>query len=1297
MTQMVAWMGEALNRARVAELIVTHAQGRRRGSGYRVTTEAVLTAAHLLEGALSVRVRFEPDLAGEWATTAISWWADPDSDVAVLSISPRPGERPVSPVRFGRIGDRAAVLAVQAVGFPRWKIRTDDGTIPAAGDGRSRYRDAHHAVGSVAVLSNWREGTLEVAVASAPAADPSGQVSPWEGMSGAALWVGERIVGVVSKHHPGDGLARLAAARIDLAVDRCDLARRSALRALCPLLPGNSEQLPDVLPALPGQRVTTAYLAQLADVAPEHLLDRELELDELVSFCAGEKPYAWWQAGPWAGKSALLSWFVLHPPAGVEVVSFFITSRLAGQSDSDAFTDALLEQLAALTEEPPQAVLEARARRGHTLRLLQAAANRCAETGRRLVLVVDGLDEDTSTTSGIDRPSIASLLPRHPPPGVRVLIASRPHPPLPHDVPGDHPLRTLAARPLSVSPHARDIEIAANNELTRLLKGSPFHREVLGLITACGGGLTHGDLEELTGRPPYELDGLLRGVFGRSIGGRISPTPALDRPAERMYLFTHETLRETAEQQYGTSLASYRDRVHTWAAGYQARGWPTETPMYLLRGYSRLLATTGDSARLLACATDRARHDRMLDLTGGDALARTEIATTTTLIAHQPDPDLSALLQLALARDELAERNNHIPPSLPAVWVALGQPARATALAHGITDPTHRVEAFSRLIDALTNAGNHDRALALVSDAETATREITSSEARAWPLSKLAAAIAAAGNHDRAIRLAREITDPATRSRALSELATTVAAAGDHDRAMTLLKDAETVTEKITDSDARAWALSGLVAAVAAAGEHDRAMTLLRNAETATREITDPATQARVLSNLITAVATAGEHDQVRALVSDAETTIREIIDPDTRAWTLRELTTAVATAAAAGDHHRAARLAHKITDPYTRAWMVSGLVTAVAAAGNHDRARALATDTETITHKITNPRTRAWTLSELATAVAAIGDHDRARALATAAETTLRNIIDPHTRTRTLSELATAVAAIGDHDRVRALVTAAETTLREITDPHLRAWPMGGLVTAVAAIGDHDRARALVSDAETTTRNITDPNARAHTLSGLVRMVAAAGDHDRAARLAHEITDPTTRAHTLSELAAAVTAMGEHHWALALASDAETATREIPDPETRAQALSWLAAAVAAIGEHDRAMALASDAETAIREIPDPEARAWGLYGLVTAVATAGHHDRATRLAHEIANPDTRAQTLNNVTLTIIKSDEGKVVIRQKAEVSSLKTFLAEAISTPSWLLALPALAQLDPLALQTTCDVLLTQTNPP
>ena len=55
-----------LTAARVAEIIVESATGeRRRGSGYLVAPGRVLTAAHVVASAVSVRVRFEADRPGE--------------------------------------------------------------------------------------------------------------------------------------------------------------------------------------------------------------------------------------------------------------------------------------------------------------------------------------------------------------------------------------------------------------------------------------------------------------------------------------------------------------------------------------------------------------------------------------------------------------------------------------------------------------------------------------------------------------------------------------------------------------------------------------------------------------------------------------------------------------------------------------------------------------------------------------------------------------------------------------------------------------------------------------------------------------------------------------------------------------------------------------------------------------------------------------------------------------------------------------------------------------------------------
>ena len=77
----------------------------------------------------------------------------------------------------------------------------------------------------------------------------------------------------------------------------------------------------------------------------------------------------------------------------------------------------------------------------------------------------------------------------------------------------------------------------------------------------------------------------------------------------------------------------------------------------------------------------------MLDLTGGDAAALAEVRAALDRIAAQDDPDLASALALACHRDQLTDRNSHIPVALPAVWAALGQPTRAEALATSITEP----------------------------------------------------------------------------------------------------------------------------------------------------------------------------------------------------------------------------------------------------------------------------------------------------------------------------------------------------------------------------------------------------------------------------------------------------------------------------------------------------------------------------------------------------------------------------------------------------------------------------------
>src|SRR5207302_3693863 len=161
---------------------------------------------------------------------------------------------------------------------------------------------------------------------------------------------------------------------------------------------------------------------QVLRIAPPELVGREGELAELAAFCTASDPascYMWWRASAWAGKSALMSWFVLHPPRGVRVVSFFITARLGDQSNRAAFVGNVLPQLAEiLGRRGKPAYLEKTTRDAYLLDMLTDAARTCQTRDERLVLVVDGLDEERGVTTGPDAHSIAALLPARPPAGM---------------------------------------------------------------------------------------------------------------------------------------------------------------------------------------------------------------------------------------------------------------------------------------------------------------------------------------------------------------------------------------------------------------------------------------------------------------------------------------------------------------------------------------------------------------------------------------------------------------------------------------------------------------------------------------------------------------------------------------------------------------------------------------------------------------------------------------------------------------------------------------------------------------
>jgi hypothetical protein len=1025
-----------------------------------------------------------------------------------------------------------------------------------------------------------------------------------------------------------------------------------------------------------GMTVHSAYLRQVKRIAPQELHGRDKELEELAMFCTAphQVSYAWWRAPAWAGKSALMSWFVLHPPPGVQIISFFVTARWRGQDNRDAFIDSLLEQLADLLRKTIPAYLTEATREIHMLHMLVQAAEQCQDEGRRLVLVVDGLDEDRGVVIGPDAYSIAALLPTRPEAGLRVIVAGRHDPPIPEDVSHDHPLRDPGiVRVLAGSHWAAVVKADMHRELKRLLYGSQAEQDLLGLVAAAGGGLSAVDLADLTGLSAYDIEENLRAVAGRTFTTRTSQWQP--RTSRLVYVLGHEELQNAAVASLGQArLTVYQERLHAWAQEYGQRGWPAGSPEYLLHGYFRLLQDTADIPRLMACATDQRRHDRMLEITGGDTAALTEITAAQNLLLRVPDSGLPGLGRLNFHRSLIAERNAHVPVNLPAVWETIGYPERAEALARAITDAGQRSQALSELARAAANAGESDRCKQLTDQAIAVCQAITDPVRKARMLGDLAWSTAMAEDLDRAQAIARQITVPAQSARVLAGLAEAAAAAGD-------LGHAEAISMEITDPIQRARVLHGIAEAAVTAGDLDRA-------EAISMEITDPSQRAHVLHGI--AEARAGKPKRVRRFVRF------EIPDPSWKTQVLVQLAEAAATA---GDLAQAEAVALEITILARRAQVLAGLAGAALAGDQHLawRLARRATDAASAipdrelrdqvmrgleaafdvyaTFDLHGPFTEAGALPQIASPGSRIPvllgwerdlgstDHwGQAARRAELAKASDRPTAYPDHTARRLVDLTQEAAGKGDWARVTRLTELAEAAAWVITDPDRKAQALVDLTQAAADKGDWEHATRLTERAEAAAWAITDPERKAQALSRLTDVastaVAEVGDLDPIRRLtelaeatAWAITDPDRKAQVLVDLRWTVDT-GDTERVTRLTERAAAAALTSTNLALRAQMLVTLARGVAGASDRDLvsklteradatvwATAAADDigrAEAAAHTVADPDGKARALATLAQAAADAGDQDRARGLAESaeaaaraITDPEWQAQVL--------------------------------------------------------------------
>ncbi|MEU2074084.1 hypothetical protein [Streptomyces sp. NPDC013489] len=790
-----------------------------------------------------------------------------------------------------------------------------------------------------------------------------------------------------------------------------------------------------------GTTVRSAYREQVRRIAPPELIGREDELAELAAFCRTGDGYRWWRADAWAGKTALMAWFALNPPAGVRIVPFFITARLGSQNDAVAYVDVVLEQLAELAGEGIPAHLTAATKDAHLFRLYSEASRACAARGERLVLLVDGLDEDRGVTTGPEARSIASLLPATGP----VVVSGRLNPPLPADVRPDHPLRNPEiVRLLPPSPQARAIRAEAERELKHLLAAGGLPYELLGLVTASGGGLTADDLAELTGDVPYRVRDLLRTGPGRTFALRGEG-----------YLLAHEELVVQAREMLGPrEQERWRGVLRGWAESRRAGGWPADTPAYLLHGWFTMLRAAGDLDAMVDCALDAVRHDRLLAATGGDgaALAEIEAAGEAVLARGDRPALLTALLRLALRRAALRDRNGQVPAGLPVAWAELGERERALALACGLAPP-NRIRALCAVAELLHADGLRERAHALLDESDSLARAEHQSQERPFALWAVGDSWLAVGAADRAEAVMNALAGPILRRRPLLALVAFRCGAGDFRRALEAVREAR-------EDRTRALGHAIVCGALAASSRATEALTLARS-ERGFGRVLGLLRIAEALGRADAAAAAGSAaplHTSPPPGAADPQAPIR----PDLLV------------------HEALAVLDDEA--PAAGGELAAELITALVAAGAAERAEALCVEPGTSRHG------QAMRLA-LVKALAQRGDPDRAEGL-------LVLLTSESGRSHARAALVEAWAEEDDVDRLRPVLAA-------LTDRFSRPRAVRAAIGALVRTGHVEEAEALAASES----DVADPQGAGLKVC-LARALTAAGHRERAAALLSRVEE---------------------------------------------------------------------------------------------------------------------------------------------------------------------------------------------
>ena len=460
--------------------------------------------------------------------------------------------------------------------------------------------------------------------------------------------------------------------------------------------------------ALGDPRIPT-ILGELED--PNVLPDRAVELAYLDQLLRAPGGYEVIVAPPYTGKSTLLAFFASHPPRDldVDVVSFFVVRRI-GRNTINRFLDVVNGQLRYLAADPGPEPADTDRRIYYFEQLWAAAVKRAAmaEPHRRLLLLVDGLDEQDN--------AISSLLPASIPEHVTVIVSSRPNPKSFELSSNRHPFEELFRHPWRLEPtksaaERRDLAERELRSVLGLTSGGPALDDVLydtlAALGAARGPLEARSIAEISGRSEGEIASRIArsNLFMFVAGGA----------GGEAYELGHDLFYSAVEERI--DLEAWRHKIRVWVKNYSDGGWPVDTPQFIVDQYPSTLGLD-ELAHLFSFefrARVRARvgTEQHLSLAIGNA------------VANHLDSDNSMNLgevgKLTLHRLDITAWRSRIPIGLIEARIADRQVDHAYRLAHGLPESLERVLVLTKVATATTN---HSQQLRRWMEAEQAAARL---------------------------------------------------------------------------------------------------------------------------------------------------------------------------------------------------------------------------------------------------------------------------------------------------------------------------------------------------------------------------------------------------------------------------------------------------------------------------------------------------------------------------------------------------------------------------------------------